>query len=314
MPNTKHEQHRAAVLLYLTEPGQRDVDACLAARGLDAERIRELLDELQLDGLVKANFGLAGTSSCRLTGRGEERAEQLFRERPSRRIGVLRQRMLTWLDAHRDAVSWMSFLESDQVHHDDGDFTKDELQDEADYLTEKGLISAHTVDHWGKNMSEPRLTGNGRDCVLNHDGDVRSYLAERNAPSTTHVHGPTFHGDMAGAQVAWNSTTVTQNQRTAIARAAEQYQELARIVAVVMEQLPEHGVSDQERVDVEIAADVVSSEIAGPSTPESGRLRRAVKFLSGTLINLGDADETDTAENTREWAHGAIGALSSWTS
>ncbi|MGV9366957.1 hypothetical protein [Amycolatopsis sp. NPDC003731] len=39
MPNTKHEQHRAAVLLYLTEPGQRDVDTVLATRGFDVERI-----------------------------------------------------------------------------------------------------------------------------------------------------------------------------------------------------------------------------------------------------------------------------------
>ncbi|HEY3481455.1 MAG TPA: hypothetical protein VGL02_21375, partial [Streptomyces sp.] len=168
----------------------------------------------------------------------------------------------------------------------------------------------------GVGMIQPRLTSNGRDCVLDHGGDVRNCLAARNSgtTSTTHVHGPTFNGDMAGAQVAWNNTAVTQNQRTAIARATEQYQDLAQIVAIVVEQLPEHDLTDQEREDVEVAASAVSSEITGPNAPESGRLRRAVKFLSGTLLHVGGAAGAGAAEDTRKWAHGAIGALSTWTS
>jgi hypothetical protein len=315
MPITKHEQHRTAVLLHLAEPGEHDVDAFLAERGLDEERAHDLLVELEHDGLVKARSSLAGTADCRLTGRGEERAEQLLRKRPGRRIGVLRQRMLTWLDAHRDAEDWVSLLKSDQMHHDDGDFTRDELQAEAGYLFESGLLRAHTADYLRDGMLQPKLTSNGRDCVLDHDGDVRSYFDARNfgTSSTTHVHGPTFNGDMAGAQMAWNNTAVTQNQRTAIARAAEQYQDLARIVAIVLEQLPERDVTDQEHEDVQVAASAVSSEMTGPSAPESGRLRRAVKFLSGTLLYLGDAVEFE-AEDTRQWAHGAIGALSRWAS
>ncbi|MEU5264666.1 hypothetical protein [Amycolatopsis sp. NPDC021455] len=303
MASTKYEQHRTALLMHLAEPGQHDADAFLAERSLNAEHARELIEELQHDGLVRANFSLVGTSDCRLTSRGEERAEQLFRERPGRRVGLLRQRMLTWLDSHRDAADWMSFLSDDQIHHDDGDFTKDELQHEAAYLMDSGLVRAHTVDHWGEGMIGPRLTSNGRDCVLDHGGDVRSYFEARTfgTSSTTHVHGPTFNGSMAGAQVAFNNTAVTQNQRTAIERAADQYQNLARIVAIVVEQMPEQNITDQEREDVEIAASAVSSEITGPSAPQSGRLRRAVKFLSGTLVHLGDAADDEAAEGIQEW-------------
>ncbi|WP_410583833.1 hypothetical protein [Amycolatopsis sp. lyj-108] len=315
---TDFDEHRNALLIRLHESDLQDINSFLAERGLRDEKAVDLVKDLEQDGLVKPLFGSGGIATCRLTGRGEQQAQRLVKERPARRLSVLRQRMLLWLEGHRDILDWTSFLHSDQARYADGDFTWDDIAHEATYLSNKRLIKALAGDQRPDGTLKPRLTSAGRDCVLDHDGDVRSYLAGGPASDgapTTNYFAPVIHGAVSNSQFASGNAQVTQNQQNTIARAPEQYQELARIVAQLLEQLPEQrDVDEENRQDVETAALDVLAEVTESEDPQRGKVRRATKALSGMLLHLGQAAAAGAAAGTQsgvqDWAQDAINALS----
>lgn len=315
---TDFNEHRNALLIRLHESDLQDINGFLAERGIHDEKAVDLVKDLEQDGLVKPLFGSGGVAACRLTGRGGQQAQRFIKERPARRLSVLRQRMLLWLESHRDILDWTSFLHSDQASYVDGDFTWDDIGHEATYLSNKRLISAFAGDQQPDGMLKPRLTSSGRDCVLEHDGDVRSYLAGgRNSEgaSTTNYFAQVIHGAVSNSQFASGNALVTQNQQNTIAKAPEQYQDLARIVAQLLEQLPDQcDVEDESRQDVEAAALDVLAEVTESEDPQPGKVRRATKALSGMLLHLGQAAAAGAAAGTQsgvqDWAQEAINALS----
>ena len=128
--------------------------------------------------------------------------------------------------------------------------------------------------------------------------------------TVNNYHGPVFNGDANGAQIAWNNDTVTQNQQNVAASdVAPGFEELAKLVTELLQQLPQVGLAEQERHDTEEAANEVLKEITGTAAPEPARLRRAINFLRGALSPIGGGLISGLANGAQEWAKAAIAAL-----
>jgi hypothetical protein len=117
--------------------------------------------------------------------------------------------------------------------------------------------------------------------------------------------GPVFHGPVSGSQLAWNNETVTQNQRHDIS-AAPGFEELARYVDALRQELPQAGLAEQDRADADAAAEEVLAEVTGPDAPEPGRLRRALNGLKGALASIATGAAAGAETGARDWAHEAI--------
>lgn len=65
--------------------------------------------------------------------------------------------------------------------------------------------------------------------------------------------GPVFNAGVSGAQFAWNNETATQNQQNNRA-VAPGFEELAKLVTDLLRQLPQAGLTDQDREDADSAA------------------------------------------------------------
>ncbi|MEV6321376.1 hypothetical protein AB0M45_09290 [Nocardia sp. NPDC051787] len=133
-------------------------------------------------------------------------------------------------------------------------------------------------------------------------------LPQLGSGTTVNYNGPVFNGDVSGAQIAWNNETVTQNQPHESAVAAG-FEDLARFVTDLLRQLPQVGLSDEDREDAEAAANDVLTEITQPE-PEPGRLRRALAMLRGVLAPVAAGVVAGATAGAQEWAHTAITGLS----
>lgn len=126
--------------------------------------------------------------------------------------------------------------------------------------------------------------------------------------TVNNYNGPVFNGDVSGAQIAWGNDTVTQNQQHESTVAAG-FEDLAKFVTDLLRQLPEVGLSNEDREDAESAARDVLTEITQPE-PEPSRLRRAVTMLRGVLAPVANGVVAGAAEGAQEWAQTAISGLS----
>lgn len=126
--------------------------------------------------------------------------------------------------------------------------------------------------------------------------------------TTVNYNAPVFNGDMTGAQIAWGSTTVTQNQQNASSTVAPGYEQLAKLVTDLLQHLPQVGLAEEDRKDAEEAASEVLAEITD-SAPEPGKLRRAVNALRGALAPVATGLVEGAAAGAQEWAQTAISGL-----
>lgn len=126
--------------------------------------------------------------------------------------------------------------------------------------------------------------------------------------TTVNYHGPVFNGDVSGAQIAWGNDTVTQNQQQNSSAVAPGFEQLAKLVTDLLQQLPQVGFDEQDRQDAEAAANEVLAEITD-TAPEPSRLRRAVTALRGVLAPVATGAVAGAAAGTQEWAQAAIGGL-----
>ena len=76
----------------------------------------------------------------------------------------------------------------------------------------------------------------------------------------------------------------------------------------ILKQLPIAGLDDQDREDVESAANEVLSEVVEPE-PERGRIRRALTILKGFLATLAAGVSEGAVDGAQEWAKAAITQL-----
>lgn len=125
--------------------------------------------------------------------------------------------------------------------------------------------------------------------------------------TVNNYNGPVFNGDVSGAQIAWNNSTVTQNQQQN-STVAPGYEDLAKFVTELLKQLPQVGLESQDLEDAEAAANDVLAEVTQPE-PEQGRLRRALTTLRGVLAPVATGVVTGAAAGAQDWAQAAIGGL-----
>ncbi|WP_435121247.1 hypothetical protein [Amycolatopsis thermoflava] len=126
--------------------------------------------------------------------------------------------------------------------------------------------------------------------------------------TTVNYNGPVFNGDVSGAQIAWGNHVVTQNQQNDSSAVAAGYEQLAKLVTDLLQQLPQVGLDEQDRQDAEEAANEVLTQITD-SAPEPGKLRRAVTALRGVLAPVAAGLVTGAASGAEEWAKAAITGL-----
>ncbi|MEU0490825.1 hypothetical protein ABZ249_16475 [Nocardiopsis sp. NPDC006139] len=126
--------------------------------------------------------------------------------------------------------------------------------------------------------------------------------------STTVHHGPVFHGDVNGAQLAWGNTRVNQAQ-TNTQQIAEGFEELALAVASTLEGLSASGLAEEEQRDVEESARALLRETT-ESEPNRGALRRGLATIKGFLFPIAHGVSDGTAAGAKEWAQEAIRRLS----
>jgi hypothetical protein len=102
------------------------------------------------------------------------------RGRPARRISTLRDRMLHWLDDQEtqgaSPFDWSEFVAGPDADYYGSAFGDAEVEREANYLEERGLITAMSIEQKPSGTIGPRLTTAGRDHLLveQHEGDVVS--------------------------------------------------------------------------------------------------------------------------------------------
>jgi hypothetical protein len=127
--------------------------------------------------------------------------------------------------------------------------------------------------------------------------------------TVNNYHGPVFNADVSGAQIAWNNDTVTQNQQNTTSTVTPGYENLAKLITDLLQQLPQVGLEKPDLRDAEEAANDVLKEITGPEQPEPGRLRGALRSLRGALAPIATGVMSGLAAGAKEWAKAAIAGL-----
>jgi hypothetical protein len=124
--------------------------------------------------------------------------------------------MLQWLYRQEQATGmhgmappdWTGFLDSDDARFLGERFGQAEVEQAASYLNGRDLITAFRVDQAVPGWVRPRLTDDGRDCVLDFGGNIADYLNRHSGGSVN-----TYIGSNSG-NVAVGSKHFTQNVTT----------------------------------------------------------------------------------------------------
>lgn len=125
---------------------------------------------------------------------------------------------------------------------------------------------------------------------------------------TTVYHGPVIHGDVNGAQLAWNNQTVNQSQQSQSQQIAPGFEAIAQAVAKTLEGLSAVGLSEVDRAEAEEAAQEALTEVT-QDEPDRGLIRRAVRALKGVLAPIAAGLQAGVEAEAQEWAKTAIEQL-----
>ncbi|WP_433272236.1 hypothetical protein ACQPZF_15840 [Actinosynnema sp. CS-041913] len=125
--------------------------------------------------------------------------------------------------------------------------------------------------------------------------------------AVANYHGPVFHGDVKDAQLAWNNTTVTQNQAHT-EQVAPGFEDVARVVADVLRRLSDLGLPAQDERDAAENANAVLAEVVRPE-PDRGVVRRGLTAIKGTLAQLAAGLVTGATDGSTELAKELVKSL-----
>lgn len=128
-------------------------------------------------------------------------------------------------------------------------------------------------------------------------------------PSVSSVPVINVHGGQV--QIAWNNENVTQNNQS-VQTVAPGYEELAVTLTKILQELQDVPLNADDKDDIIEAAETVLQEV-GQEEPNSGKVRRGINALKGTLFTLAGAATSGAADGTgdaaREWAQAATKAI-----
>ncbi len=256
--------------------------------GLDLDGAYTLNRYCMAEGLVDDKASGMGHPCAMLTAYGiaDVRERRHRREDPALRARACRTELLRWFYRQRLAQVRMPYTE--KFAEDDGSlwegvrFTGVEIQDAAEYLSDKGLIEGVTVEEINGPVSA-EITTDGIDCATDWEGNVADFLRDRRGyGSQITNHGPVFHGAAQGQQFAWGNRDVSQTLHAGD-QVAPGFEALAEAVAEIVKQLPAYGLDPEYQQDAEDATGEVLAQITKPE-PEPRLVRRAVAGLRGLIV------------------------------
>ncbi|MCX5423606.1 hypothetical protein [Streptomyces sp. NBC_00078] len=235
---------------------------------------------------------------------------------PAARTVSLRSAMIGWL--HEQEVvnqfppGWDDFLRSDALQRTGMTYTFAELAKQAAYLCEQGYIAAGSDSPDTTGLSFPRLTSKGGDMAMSGSASADDFAANSgrsSAGTTNHYTGPVFHGDVNGAQIAWNNQNVTQTQNT-MEQVTPGFEKLAEAVTQTLAQLSQFGLPPEDAEDASASANEILVEVVSPS-PDRGRIRRSLATLRGFLQPVATQAALGTGEGSHDLAKAALDHLQS---
>jgi hypothetical protein len=186
-------------------------------------------------------------------------------------------------------------------------FADVEIQDAAEYLSDKGLIKGVGVPQI-RGPVRAEITTEGIDCVIDWDGDVAKYLRDQRGYGPTYL-GPVVHGNADGGQWAWNNRDVVQH-RIDGQQVVPGFELIAEAAASLLRQLPNLGLTSEDQRDIEEVANEVLAEVKRPE-PQRSKLRKATAALRGFLIPITAGAAAGVSDEVRELTRQAIDHLTS---
>ncbi|MGM1062164.1 hypothetical protein [Saccharothrix sp. Mg75] len=261
------DEYATALLEFLYDSPDEGVSSYLSTHSLDAETGGKLVTFLGNRGLVDDLTTHEGPDAS-INAEGVVAVQKIRRERmkPARRLGVLRSRMLTWLDGHdRQTGSrpWSEFLAGPDIGYYGNNFTEKEVLREADYLHERGLIKTLSTASRSPGVARSTITSNGRDCLVDFDGNVSEYLNRgQQSNTTTNIM---MTGSTGNITVA--SDNVVQNVNAGLSTT-----EVLKFAGFVRQSLPVLGVEQSAHEALDAQAEELHQE-ASSAAPDRGRLR-----------------------------------------
>lgn len=128
------------------------------------------------------------------------------------------------------------------------------------------------------------------------------------AATTVHnYHGPvvTVSGDHA--QIAWGNEEVHQTQNR-VDQVAPGYEELARLVADLLANLPTFSLNEADEDEIRVNAETVLNEVIKVE-PDQGVIKRGLTMLKGILAPVGAGLSKAVTEESAEAAREVIDGL-----
>ena len=235
---------------------------------------------------------------------------------PTARTVSLRGAMIGWLHEQEAAnqlpPSWDSFVRSDALQRTGISYTSTEIAKQASYLCGQGYIVAGQGSSDATGISFPRLTSKGEDMAMSGSSSADDFAANSGrspAGTTNNYTGPVFHGDLNGAQIAWDKLDVTQVQKLT-EQVTPGFESLAEAVTRILSQLPRFGLPTEDSEDASASAKEILAEVVSP-WPDRGRIRRALAALRGFLQPVAAQAALGAGEGSHELARAALEHLQS---
>ncbi|MEV7042209.1 hypothetical protein [Amycolatopsis sp. NPDC051061] len=196
--------------------------------------------------------------------------------------------MLSWLYQQEVAgappVDWSDFLASADNHYFGSRFADSEVAPAISDLAERNLVTGMSADQLGPAAVKPRLTAEGRDCVIEYGGDVSEYLNRHGASHGTNV----TMNHVTGNTVIGNENIVN-NQASGIDVA-----KLVDFADFVRQVLPTLGLPEDERAELGRQADELS-EVTTANESDRGRWRRLIDAVMAGVTKAAPGVVTSTA-------------------
>jgi len=216
-------------------------------------------------GLVEVDDGMVPRAKPSSAGRDlVERARQRRADRAARRRGAA-SRLLAWSDSTGGNVT--AFIASEYGWVDGQRLTFDEAVDAARTLDAASLIKARTLGAWGGDVvrCDVSILPAGRDCLDEHDGDVRAYQSAQRASAPSLVIG-----QMTGALAVGGSGSTNTANYSGLDIA--QVRALAEMLVQARGTL---GLDDEQLTELDTHVEAMR---AGK---DDGHMRRALTWVGG---------------------------------
>jgi hypothetical protein len=189
-------------------------------------------------------------------------------------------------------------------------YTLAEISKQAAYLCDQSYITAGSDTPGTTGMSRPRLTPKGEDMAMFGNPTAADFAENsgKGGPRTTNnYNGPVSHGNVNGAQIAWNNRDVTQTQKT-VERVTPGFESLAEAVTRMLAQLPQFGLAAEDAEDASASANEILGEVVSPA-PDRGKIRRALAALRGFLQPVAAQAALGADEGAHDLARAALDRL-----